>query len=258
MLIFFPRSPDRIVVASAVTSTSRFKEPDVATGNNIRRSRSSMTMTEPDLPFLSIWIPRLNVHITPNTFIIYVTGRTEKVGLVLGVRPTESILRVRQFLTWSEVQSRYPALPPTFSCWPRDTEFPPRHLCDTDLTGEIAVTQVRSLAFVFYFTDDRLRGLEGVANTFSVSSYYSSRDHRIIHRNSFVPFPSFRYAGMMSSCTPSMLFGELETIRREVQRLLNTRSLKSASYLRTTVDNIDNATWHYMTINAPGVAVERS
>ena len=210
--------------------------------------RALSTTMEPEAPVLAVYLPILRLHIVSNTFIRYLNAATgtERVGLVLSVRPDKRVLRVREFLTWPEVKARYPDLPRSFSCWPQDTRHPPKFLCDSDLTSEISVAHVRSLAFVFYDTDVRLRRLIGVRNTFRVSSFYSSQENKIFHRCSFEPFPSSRFRYVLPSCFPSTLFQQMRTIQGAIQRLVNTRSLRESLFKSATLQNVDYFTWRYI------------
>ena len=72
--------------------------------------RALSTTMEPEAPVLAVYLPILRLHIVSNTFIRYlnVATGTERVGLVLSVRPDKRVLRVREFLTWPEVKARYP------------------------------------------------------------------------------------------------------------------------------------------------------
>ena len=134
---------------------------------------------------------------------------------------------------------------------PVDRRFKPKHLCNTDIISEISAADVRSLAFVFACTDDLLRRLNCVANAYCVSSFYSSREHKIFHRCGIVPFPSTRYPHILPSCLPSSLNRQVSTIREFIQDSVRSRSLKRQCFVRTTIPNIDYFTWEYLRINGP-------
>jgi hypothetical protein len=72
----------------------------------------------------------------------------------------------------------------------RNAKHPPFYLCDSDIVIEIAASAIIGLAFVFHESDNVVRQLDGLANTYIVTSIYLSQSMKVEHTRSFCSFPS--------------------------------------------------------------------
>ncbi len=140
---------------------------------------------------------------------------------------------------------------PNISCWPLNIQNNPLFLCDTDVTADVSIQRVRGLAFVFYFDDPFVQHIQGMANTYLVSSFFNSIELSISHIRSFLSFPSLYVENSLPSCLPSILFWQLLGVKQKIQQLLNTRSLSARCNLSCNINNIDPLTWHYISSNLP-------
>lgn len=215
-------------------------------------------MGEPNPPFISLYVPDLQLYLTSNTFIKYRgDGDAEKIGLILSIEAADGFLRVREFLSWYDIRARY-NVAASFSCWPADPPSYPKYLCDTDIVSIINTASVLSLAFVFVDTDTRLQLVHGIANTYRVTSFFSSFENKIYHRCNFEPFPSSQFKNVLPSCFPSLLFNQIMCIQDAIQQASNTRSMNSKNVTVVAINNISPFTWRYITIHSPGVNVVES
>ena len=181
-------------------------------------------------------------------------GLREVVGLVLTVNPPQEVVSIRLFLSWEDVKERV-AVNDAFgdiSFWPKDGPLPPYYLCDTDLVvNDVTTSNITGLAFVFYDTSPTVRVVNGMKNTYRVTSCVWFSRNLITHGKTFVPFPPERFPNILMSSFPSMIFSQLLSIKRKLQQILNTRSLSSKNSGIAQVENIDYYTWLYIVNDLP-------
>ncbi len=60
------------------------------------------------------------------------------------------------------------------------------YLCDTDVTMVIPVECIQGITFVFYINDPILDAIQGMVNTYQVTSQFASDQMMIHHRNFFL------------------------------------------------------------------------
>ncbi len=81
------------------------------------------------------------------------------------------------------------------------------------------------LAFVFNASDPVVSQLNGMANTFQVSSYFDTHKMTLTHEWTFAPFSS--QALMIPTCFPSNLVSQLLTIKNKLHRVMNSQSMNA-------------------------------
>jgi hypothetical protein len=126
----------------------------------------------------------------------------DKVGLVVGLNADNRVLRIRHFVSWTDIVAWVGMnnIPEGVSFIPTDGEWPPFHLCDTDIFSVISASAVVGLAFVFFSEDQILENISGMVNTYCVTSCVWMDSNVISHQRTFESFPSTRYPGLLSSC----------------------------------------------------------
>jgi len=68
------------------------------------------------------------------------------------------------------------------SFWPTtQNSSTPHYLCDSDITSTVTSDDVLGLAFVFYASDPVVAQLNGMANTFQVSSFFDTCKMIVTH-----------------------------------------------------------------------------
>ena len=204
--------------------------------------------------------PPVNAIITNNTFVQFDRGQGIKVGLVLNLNPVQRLVSIRLFLCWDDVVERIGLanIPENISFWPTDNRNSPHYICDTDIIlSDVPLQNILGLAFVFFDSSSKIREIAGMRNTYRVTSCVWFSRHLITHGNTFKSFPSERFPSIVLSCFPSTIFTQLICVKREIQRLLNTRSLSSKNSAVVHVQNIDMYTWMYMLKESP-VRIEAS
>ena len=126
------------------------------------------------MSLLTLFIPApINIYITRNTFVRFISndGINEDVGLIVNISLEQNMLAVRRFMSWAQVLTLVgDRMIPNISCWPLNIQNNPLFLCDTDVTADVSIQRVRGLAFVFYFDDPFVQHIQGMANTYLVSS----------------------------------------------------------------------------------------
>jgi len=128
------------------------------------------------------------------------------------------------------------------SFWPTTQNFStPHYLCDSDITSTVTSDDVLGLAFVFYASDPVVAQLNGMANTFQVSSFFDTCKMIVTHDWTFAPFSS--QASMIPTCYPSNLFSQILTIKNKLHRKMNSWSMNVRNYTTIQVDCIDQYTW---------------
>lgn len=206
-------------------------------------------------PLISLLCPPpINVILTANTFVRFLHDNQVNVGLVLSVNPMEQLLCIRLFLSWVDVVHRVGALnlPQNVRFWPNNSRHPPYYICDTDIIlKNIPSSNVVGLAFVFYDTSPTIREVLGMKNTYRVSSCVWFAQGVIKHCATFKSYPLERFPDVLLWCFPSMIMSQLLTVKHELEKLMNTRSLRSRNTTSVQIQNIDLSTWAYMIYNAP-------
>jgi hypothetical protein len=210
----------------------------------------------------SLFIPYpVSIYVTANTFVRYNddrNGGSDSIGMILKIySPEEERVQIRCFLSWAQlVQHIGPERIGNLSFWRRRNAIhPPFYLCDSDIVVDITARSIKGLAFVFHESDNILRRLDGIANTFIVSSIYLSRAMMIRHNRTFFSFPCQRNLAL-PTCFASMIFEQVLMIKNKLQAALNTRSMVARNVQTIHIDNINRLTWHYMTRNAVSNGVE--
>jgi len=189
-----------------------------------------------------------------NTFVKFWHGAEEVVGLVLHVDAVKEVVSMRLFLTWQALKERigHIANVDDISLWPKDGRHPPFYVCDTDLVlDDIPTSTIVGLAFVFYDTSPTIRVINGMKNTYRVTSCTWFARNLITHGITFSSFPTERFPNVVMSSFPSMIFTQLLSVKRRLQQLLNTRSLSGKNSSSAQVDNIDDYTWMHMIRDSP-------
>jgi hypothetical protein len=192
------------------------------------------------------------VHITNNTFVRYRedggSGKEDSVGMVVNINAAEDQVTIRCFFSWLQlVQQIDPLSYDNVSFWKRrNSTHPPFYLCDSDITTVIPVCNIHGLAFIFHESDNMVRQLDGMVNTFVVTSIFLSRVGIVKHIRTFSSFPS-QQGFSLPSCCSSMIFEQMMRIKGKMQLSLNTRSLNSKNVQTIHMENINRLTWHYMT-----------
>jgi hypothetical protein len=115
------------------------------------------------------------------------------------------------------------------------------------------VASIKGIAFVFHESNNFLRELIGVQHTYCVSSCFYSHYMSLEHHCSFSSFPctSTSGIGILPSCFPSMMLGELLTVKNKVQVSMNTHSKNNRQKVQFSVDNINPFTWHWLIKDLP-------
>lgn len=220
-------------------------------------------MRKAQMVVFSLLLPSpINISITCNTFIRYSSrqSNTIEVGLVTSIsNQTSLVVTVRRFLTWMQVVSiAGDRMVPNISFWPLNSVTNPYYLCDSDLTVEISTSSIIGLAFVFYHDDRVVTQLEGMANTYIVSSFFQSATLTVIHACTFVSFPSAHVPNNLLSCMPSTIFYQLMGIKQKMLLLLNTRSMSDRCSSSVSMNSIDAHTWNYIVTNLPHAATHET
>jgi len=96
--------------------------------------------------------------------------------------------------------------------------------------------------------------LNGMANTFQISSFFDTCKMIVTHDRTFAPFPS--QASMIPTCYPSNLFSQIITIKNKLHRIMNSRSMNARNYTTIQVDCINIYTWAYMKSHLPPPTIE--
>ena len=196
-----------------------------------------------------LFIPHpINIYVSRNTFVRFCTnGSEECIGLIEEICPGSYSVIIRQFMTWMQVRPQViEYLTTDLTFWPTDSVHNPIYLCDSDVVVTHSIHTIVGIAFVFYYDDQVVPKLSGLANTYIVSSFFNSVEKSIIHGPSFSPFPRTFFNGSLVSCFPSILFRQLLGIKQKVHVLMNTRSLGSRCIQSCVINNIDPLTWHYI------------
>lgn len=212
---------------------------------------------------LSVYLPPpISIHVSIKTFIQFQDSPESrgKVGVVEDINVEEGKLRIRHFLTISEVKAHLDDdndLLNEVSIWPTDTARPPYYLCDSDILTEVSFSSVFGYAFVFYDTDTIVQQLYGMANTYLVTSYFRSSDMTIINGKTFKSFPSEYFPNLLPICHPLDLFNKILNLKRKIQERLNTRGKGKRNGQVVTVENFDSNAWAYVLKCCPVAVVKK-
>jgi hypothetical protein len=209
---------------------------------------------------VSFFIPSpVLIYVMPNTFVQFKrqSSASEEVGIIISINAEAHNLQVRLFLSWQQMMQRIsPDRIGNVSFWCRqNAKHPPFYLCDSDIVVEIAASDIIGLAFVFHESDSILRQLDGLANTYVVTSIYLSQSLKVEHAKTFFSFPC-QVNEALPTCCSSMIFEQITKIKNKIQLAMNTRSLKSKNVQSVQLENVHRLTWHYITRDSPNYRVE--
>lgn len=190
----------------------------------------------------------VNIYISLNTFVRYLDqNNVENVGQIVDMHESRHTVSLRQFLTMAQIIEQFNQDMPNIGFWPRGQANHPPYLCAIDRCITIATSSITGLAFVLYYNDPLVRQVIGLANTFIVSSAFSTESNIIFHARTFLSFPSLYAESQLLSCFPSMIFMQLLRVKETVQLLLHSRSKNKKCMQSCTIHNINPLTWNYMT-----------
>jgi hypothetical protein len=213
---------------------------------------------------VSLFIPDpVSIYVTTNTFVKFKreSSTSDEVGMIIGIDVQSQQLQIRLFLSWVQLLRHIgPDRVGNISFWRRrNAKHPPFYLCDSDIVVEMHTGNVKGLAFMFHESDNVVRQLDGLANTYIVTSIYYSMLMKLEHKRSFFSFPC-QVNEPLPLCAPSMIFEQVLKIKNKVQVALNTRSGKSRNVQNIQLDNVNRLTWQYTTKDAAryGVVVGSS
>jgi hypothetical protein len=180
---------------------------------------------------VSIFIPNpVSIYVMPNTFIRFKrqSSTSEEVGIITSIDAEAHQLQIRLFLSWQQMMQRIgPDRIGNVPFWCRqNAKHPPFYLCDSDIVIEIAASDILGLGFVFHESDKILRQLDGMANTYIVTSIYLLQSMKVEHTRSFFSFPC-QVNKPLPTCFSSMIFEQIIKIKKKIQLAMNTRSGKS-------------------------------
>jgi hypothetical protein len=139
---------------------------------------------------VSLFIPDpVSIYVTTNTFVRFKreSSTSDEVGMIIGIDVQSQQLQIRLFLSWVQLlrhtgPDRVGNI--SFSRH-RNAKHPPFYLCDSDIVVEIHTGNVKGLAFVFHESDNVVRQLDGLTNTYIVTSIYYSMLMKLEHKRSF-------------------------------------------------------------------------
>jgi len=194
----------------------------------------------PSPPSIALFIPApTNTYVTTCTFIRFKSCKANRVGLVVSIDACRSILTVQHFLSWEQMLEVVDGnAMANVSFWPTtQNSSTPHYLCDSDITSTVTSDDVLGLAFVFYASDPVVAQLNGMANTFQVSSFFDTCKMIVTHDWTFAPFSS--QASMIPTCYPSNLFSQILTIKNKLHQIMNSWSMNAQNYTTIQVDCID-------------------
>jgi hypothetical protein len=218
-------------------------------------------VNHPRISNVSLFIPHpVSIYVTHNTFIQYGVNddpSNDSIGMVVQIDAVEQHLHVRRFFSWAQLMYQIsPVRLENVSFWKRhNSTRPPMYLCDSDVVVDILASNVKGLAFVFHESDPVVRQLDGMANTFVVSSVFNSQSMIVRHVRSFFSFPC-HHNFPLPTCCSSMIFEQMMRIKGKMQLALNTRSMNSKNVQTINLENISRLTWHYMTRMAVNYGLE--
>ena len=211
----------------------------------------------PEPPWTSLYLPNNRfITLTSGKFVtLSIRGSCDNfVGLIIRLNAESRTVRIRLFLSWTQLLERFPALAMhDLSFWPQQfSRKSPMYLCDTDVVEETNVSEIKEYAFVFYNDDVALRQVSGMSNMYTVTTCVYSQSMKFKHHRSFHSFPSASYFGneRLISCVPSMILNQMLLIKNRLQHALNTRSKSSKQVATIHIDNVSPFTWSWITDNA--------
>jgi len=198
-------------------------------------------------PLLSIFLPDCNIHVTTNTFVRFMEGETECLGMVIGIKVAERAFTVRRFVCFEQLRLIVDNLRNDVSFWPRlGQSESPSYVCDSDIIVEVGHAAVKGLAFVFFESDPSVRQVRGMANVFVASSFLNTKTMTLWHCQSFSSFPSTSPHRILNTCFPSTIFQQLIAVKSTMQSALNTRGKNARNRVVCKVDNFSPLAWVYI------------
>ncbi len=187
------------------------------------------TLTLPGPPVTSLFLTHpVNIIVTTNTFVRFHNERgSEDIGLIVQLNAAERSVKMRLFLTWQQlVQLVGPDRVTNISFWPRQNSLKhPIFLCDSDIVVETSVSTIIGLAFVFHVDESVVRQLDGIRDTYCISSLYFSQNH-LMH------------------------------VRNKVQQSLNTKAMRAKNVVTVNIENFNKLTWSYVTRHLAGEGID--
>ena len=202
----------------------------------------------------SLFLPEpVNMYISANTFIQYATeNAVPAIGLITNLDMNQRTVTIRRFMTWNELNVTLgEEVLRDITLWPKLNNNQAPFICDTDMCCIIPVELIIGIAFVFHINDPTLQQMQGMRNTYQVSSKLVRETMTIHHCKSFDSFPSTMPNSLLPTCFPSSLLKELLQIKQKVQICLSTKSLKDKYSTTCHIDNVNLLTWMYMIRNRP-------
>jgi hypothetical protein len=198
-------------------------------------------------PLLSIFLPDCNIHVTTNTFVRFVEGATEFIGMVIGIKVAERVFTVRRFFSSQQLHLIVDNLRNDVSFWPRlGQNESPSYVCDSDIIIKVGHAAVKGLAFVFFESDPSVRQVRGMANVFVASSFLHTKTMTLWHCQSFSSFPSTSPHRILNTCFPSTIFNQLIAMKSSMQSALNTRGKNARNVVVCKIPNFSVSTWDYI------------
>lgn len=202
--------------------------------------------------YISYFVPHpVNIYITEYTFIRYKALEGVKVGLITKLDVISSVAEIRCFMSWADLVTHVGVeLLQGISFWADYKRSTPTFLCDTDITKSLPFDDIVGIAFVFHVDDPVLDSIQGIRDTYQVSSMYCHGLKTIYHTKTFTSFPSQMIRGL-PTCFPSSLFKEILTIKQKIQICLSTASKNDTFTESCRMDNINTLTWLYLIRDLP-------
>ena len=198
-------------------------------------------------PLLSIFLPDCNIHVTTNTFVRFMEGETECLGMVIGINVAERAFTVRRFFSSQQLRLIVDNSRNDISFWPRlGQSESPSYVCDSDIIIEVGHAAVKGLAFVFFESDPSVRQVRGMANVFVASSFLHTKTMTLWHCQSFSSFPSTSPHRILNTCFPSTIFNQLIAMKSSMQSALNTRGKNARNVVVCKIPNFSVSTWDYI------------
>jgi hypothetical protein len=196
-----------------------------------------------------------------NTFIRFIDPNAdgeERIGFIVSIDNNNTTVTIRRFFSLLQLKHHVGANRfRDISLWPFNMHSHPFYLSDTDVTVVIPIHLVQGIAFVFYINDPILDKVQGMANTFVVSSFFNTNTMTCLHERSFQSFPSLAFSQFLPACIPLQLFRQLLSIKDRVQRKLNSRYMNSRFIVSCVCENISHLTWLYIKKLLPGEVITK-
>jgi hypothetical protein len=121
------------------------------------------------------------IYTSDNTFVKFVKDNfAVAIGIITNANVAHQTVRLRHFMSLTELTCFVgEEVLRNFSLWPDLNSNRPLFLCDTDICNTIPMELVQDLAFVLHVSDPMLEQMQGMGNTYQVSSHICSRTKRM-------------------------------------------------------------------------------